>query len=166
MRRNWILGIFAALLLALVLMAQHTGTTVLAVRVDPESTWTPGHSTLIFHVSSDGASDLTSQPQPIQAWVRTVPGQTIHLTASATLSGPSGTVPLSNLRWRGMASGATGGGKQANCTTGSFAGGPTQELVAAWNRSGTLNCTVTFSLAEPRALPRGTYTALLDFAIR
>ena len=141
--------------------AQHTGMTTLSLRVDPESRLTPSLLTLTFHVSADGASDVTSLTQAVGAWVRAAPGQPIRVTATA-----SGTAPLSALRWSGSASSSTGGGQHAACSSGSFGDGATQDLVSGWGRSGRLACTITFSLADPRSLAAGDYTAVVRLAVR
>jgi hypothetical protein len=159
-RRGQIFGGTALLSLAFALMAQRTATTTLVVRVDPETHVSPARVNLSFRVSADGASDVSSQTETVAAWVRSPRSQTIHLSASA-----AGTFPLSALRWSGTVTQATGGGQQASCTAGSFAGGVSQDLAGSWTRSGTIRCAVTFSLADPRSLAPGLYTGAVDIAI-
>jgi len=167
MRPNLILAGIAALCLAGGVPAQQRSTTALVVQVVPEARLNLSRIALSFRVSADGMSDVTSTTQTVAAWVRALPGQPIRVTASAgALGGQSGSLPLSALRWSGSVAGATGGGQQAACTDGSFETGATQDLVAAWARSGTLTCTVTFSLADPRTLPPGLYTGWVSLAIR
>ena len=153
--------IFLALCCVASVLAQRSETATLVLTVPPESRLTPAQVTLNFVVSADGSSDVTSQTQTVVAWVRALPGQPIRVTAGA-----SGTVPLSALQWSGSAAGATGGGQQATCANGSFAGGATQDLVSSWTRSGTISCAISFSLAAPRSLPPGDYTAVIRLAIR
>lgn len=159
--RSQIFAGTALLSLAFTLLAQRTATTTLVVRIDPETHLSPAKVNLSFRVSADGAGDVTSQTETVSAWVRSLPGQTIHLAASA-----AGTLPLSALRWSGAVSQATAGGQQASCTSGSFASGVSQDLAGPWTRSGTLTCAVTFSLADPRSLAPGLYTGAIDIAIR
>jgi len=167
MRPNLILAGITALCLAGGALAQQRSTTALVVQVTPEARLNLAQIALNFRVSADGMSDVTSQTQMVAAWVRALPGQAIRVTASAgALGGPSGSVPLSALSWSGSVAGATAGGQQAACTSGSFGTGASQDLVAAWARSGTLACAVTFSLADPRSLPPGLYTGLVSLAIR
>jgi hypothetical protein len=147
--------------------AQRTGSTTLVLRVSPEAHLNPGQVTLRFMVTADGLGEITSQTEAISAWVRALPGQRIRLIARmAGLSGPSGTVPGEAVRWSGASQRATGGGQSATCSAGSFAGGATQDLVAAWQVSGTLTCAVTFSMGDPRSLPPGVYTGAVDLTLR
>jgi hypothetical protein len=62
--------------------------------------------------------------------------------------------------------GPKSGAEAARCAGGSFASGDTQDLVAGWQHSGVLTCAVTFSLADPRSLPPGAYTGMVDFILR
>ena len=147
--------------------AQRTATTSLVVQVAPEAHLNPSQVELQFVVSGDVAGDVTSQAAAIDAWVRVLPGQRIRLLAHiASLSGPSGAIPASAIRWSGSNTHATWGGQTAVCAGGSFAGGASQDLVAGWQRSGTLGCAVTFSLADPRSLAAGVYTGVVDLALR
>ena len=110
---------------------------------------------------------MTSQTETIVAWVRALPGQRIRVLARiANLSGQSGTIPGSAIRWNGATQRATGGGQAATCSGGSFAGGDTQDLVAAWRASGTLTCALTFSLDDPRSLAPGIYTGAVALTLR
>jgi hypothetical protein len=84
----------------------------------------------------------------------------------ANLSGPAGAVPISAIRWSGSSLVAAAGAQAASCAGGSFPSGDTQDLVAGWQRSGTLTCAVTFWLADPRSLPPGAYTGVVDFTLR
>lgn len=147
--------------------AQRTGSTTLALRVSPEAHLSPGQVALRFVVTADGLGEITSQTETVAAWVRALPGQRIRLIARmASLAGPSGTVPIGAVRWSGASQRATGGGQAATCSAGSFAGGATQDLVAAWQVSGTLTCAVTFSLGDPHSLPPGAYTGAVDLTLR
>lgn len=146
--------------------AQRTATNLL-VQVDPESHLSPSQVWLRFAVSPDGAADFTSQAASLAAWVRALPHARIHLSARiGSVTGPSGAIPAGAIQWRGSVVRATAGAQSATCTNGSFAGGPSQELVAGWERSGTLTCEVTFSLASPRDMPPGSYSATLDLSLQ
>jgi hypothetical protein len=158
---KWQVLVAVALSLTASVLAQRTGTTTLALRVDPEARLNPSQIAMNFRVSAGGANDITTQTQTIEARVRALPGQPIRLTATA-----SGTIPLSALRWSGSPAGAAGGGEQAACSSGTFETAATQDLVTGWSRSGTLTCTVTFSLADPASLPPGNYTGNIALAIR
>jgi hypothetical protein len=147
--------------------AQRTGSTTLALHVSPEAHLGPSQVALRFVVTADGIGDISSQTEAIAAWVRALPGQRIRLIARiASLAGPSGTVPIEAVQWSGASQRATGGGRAAACSSGSFAGGTTQDLVAAWQSSGTLICSVTFSLGDPHSLPPGVYTGAVDLTLR
>jgi hypothetical protein len=166
-RASLLIAAMAALWPAARVGAQRSATTILVVRVAPEAHLNPSQVTLHFRVSTDGASDITAQTETVAAWVRALPGQRIRLTAGpAILTGPAGAVPGSLIRWSGSAARATSGGQSATCTSGSFEGTAAQDLVAGWQRSGTLTCAVTFSLSDPRSWPPGAYAGVVDLALR
>jgi len=147
--------------------AQRSGNTTLVVRVTPEAHLIPSQVSLRFRTSPGGAGDITSQTEIVAAWVRAVPGQHIRLTAHlAELSGPAGPVSSQTVRWRGAPLQATGGGQTATCTNGTLASGSSQDLIAGWQRSGTLTCAIAFGLADPQSLPAGTYTGRVDLNLR
>jgi hypothetical protein len=147
--------------------AQRSGSTILAVHVAPEAHLNPSQVELRLMVSADGSGDIASQTEVIATWVRALPDQRIRLIGHmANLSGPAGAVPISAIRWSGSSLGAKSGAEAASCTGGSFASGDTQDLVAGWQHSGVLTCAVTFSLADPRSLPPGAYTGVVDFILR
>jgi hypothetical protein len=147
--------------------AQRSSTATLTVRVSPEARLNPGQVALRFVVTADGVGEVTSQTEAVAAWVRALPGQRIRLMARmASLAGPSGVVPIEAVQWSGARQRATAGGQSATCSTGSFAAGAAQDLVAAWESSGTLTCAVTFSLVDPRSLAPGIYVGAVDLALR
>lgn len=167
MRANLILAGLAVICLAAVVVAQRTASTTLVVRVTPEQHLSVSQVALQFRVAADGVGDITNQPATVEAWVRAVPGQRIRLTATIrNVSGPEGPVPPSAIRWSGWPARATGGGQQASCTSGAFESLAPLDLVAGWNRSGTLSCAVVFSLAAPRGLLPGVYGGTVDLALR
>jgi hypothetical protein len=146
--------------------AQRSGSTNLEVHVAPEAHLDPRQVALRLVVSEDGSGDIASQTAVIATWARALPNQRIRLMGHmANLSGPDGAVPISAIRWSGSNVGATSGAQAASCAGGSFASGATQDLIAGWQRSGTLTCAVTFSLADPRSLPPGIYTGVVDFIL-
>jgi len=156
----------SVLLLCSAISAQRNGGTTLVVQVRPEAHLDPSQVMLSFRVSADGTADVTTQTAAIAAWVRALAGQQIHLRAIvANLAGPDGPVAASQLSWSGSPAQATGGGQQAGCTSGSFSGGAARDLAANWQRSGTLTCAVTFSLASPRALTPGNYSGTVQLAL-
>jgi hypothetical protein len=136
--------------------AAQNPNTALMVQVSPEAHVNPPQATLSFVISAGGAGDITTQTVNLSAWVRAARGRSIRLTATQ-----AGSLPLT---WTGASTQATAGGLQAACSRGSFAGGSTQDLVANWQNSGTLQCLVRFSLADPGSLAPGTYTTTLTFA--
>jgi hypothetical protein len=147
--------------------AQRSGTATLSVRVSPEARLNPGQVALRFVVTADGLGEVTSQTQAVAAWVRALPGQRIRVIARmASLAGPSGAVPIEAVQWSGTRQRATAGGQSAACSTGSFAAGATQDLVVAWESSGTLTCAVTFSLVDPHSLAPGAYAGAVDLTLR
>jgi len=149
------------------LFGQERASAAMVVRVDPEARIQPTQVTLNFRVAEDGTADLASQSAQISAWVRALPNQRIRITATLDdFVGPAGAVPASSIWWSGTVTRASLGGREATLTSGSFGGGMEQDLIAGWQRSGTLACTVTFSLADRRALPPGTYTGAVRFALQ
>jgi hypothetical protein len=159
----------AALLMAYLIGpggAQRSGTTTLAVQVNPEARLDPQEVALNFRVSADGASDVTTQTTIVAAWVRTLPGQQIRVTASLNaFNGPDGPVPPTQLNWVGSTTQATAGAQAATCSSGTFQTGTRQDLVLGWQRSGTLTCAVTFALAAPRSLSPGLYSGTMNLAL-
>jgi hypothetical protein len=147
--------------------AQRSASATLTVRVSPEARLNPEQVALRFVVTEDGLGEVTSQTETVAAWVRALPGQRIRVMARmANLAGPSGAVPSEAVRWSGARQRATAGGQSAACSTGSFAAGATQDLVAGWESSGTLTCAVTFSLVDPRGLAPGAYAGAVDLTLR
>jgi hypothetical protein len=147
--------------------AQRTGNTTLVVRVTPEAHLTPSQVSLRFRTSAGGAGDITSQTEIVAAWVRAAPGQHIRLTASlGQLSDATGAVFSQAVRWTGAPFQATGGGQTATCTSGILQSGSSQDLIAGWQKSGTLTCAIAFGLADPQSLPAGTYTGRVDLNLR
>jgi hypothetical protein len=147
--------------------AQRVASTGLTVNVVPESHLSPRQIPLKFVVTPDGAGGITSQNQIVSMWVRALPGQSIHL--KATLGAFS--VPVRGLspavQWSGSPAAATSGGQRATCNSGSFEGGPPEdlvsgELVSGWTQSGTLTCNIVWSLASPESLMPGIYTGTVD----
>lgn len=136
--------------------AAQSQNTTLIVRVGPEGRVSPPQVTLNFVVSPDTSAAITSRTVFVSAWVRATPGQSIRLTATQ-----SGALPIS---WTGATGSATGGGRQASCTNGSFDSGPVQDLAANWRASGTLSCSLTFYLANPPSLVPGPYSATVTFS--
>ena len=145
---------------------QTSGSTRLMLQVAPESRLDPQHVLLQFRVSADGASDVTSVPAVIRAGVRPSPGQTVRITGHlVSLTGPAGPVPVSQVRWTGSAVSASGGAREASCSSGSFESGTAQDMVVNWQTSGMLTCSVTFELTEPRSLPAGLYAGTVNLAL-
>lgn len=156
------LGLLVLLAAALPVSAQRSASSALAVQVNPEATVSPQVLSLQFTVSSDGSSDVVSQTAIAAASVRAGTGQAIHFTATLTsLTGPAGSATPAALTWSGSATQATGGARQASCTSGSFSGSAPQDLAQGWGQSGSLQCQVTFHLAQPRSLAPGTYSAMV-----
>jgi hypothetical protein len=162
-------AVVAALLLACLVSpasAQHSGTTMLVLRVNQEARLDPPQVTLNFRVSPDGASDVTSQSTSVAALVRALPGQEIRVTVRLlSLNGPDGPVPVSAVGWAGSTTRAMAGGQAATCSSGTFQPGATQDLVLGWQRSGILACAVSFALAAPRNLPPGLYSGTVNLAL-
>lgn len=146
--------------------AQRSGTTIMALQVEPEARLEPQQVALHFRVSADGASDVTSQNANVTAWVRALPGQQIRVTARmASLNGPDGALPVTGIRWAGSTTHATAGGQAANCSSGNFGVATLADLVLGWDRSGTLTCAVSFELVSPRNLVPGLYAGIVDLAL-
>jgi hypothetical protein len=145
---------------------QRAGGTALAVSVGPEARLSQPQVVVRFVVSDGGTGDVVTQSAVVGAWVRSLPGQQIRLTArTGEVQGPGGPVRAA-IRWNGALARATGGGESAACASGSFASEARQDLVNGWSRSGTLSCVVDFELVNPRELQPGVYTAVIDLDLR
>jgi hypothetical protein len=140
-------------------VGQRRGSTSLLVNVVPESQLTPPRLSMRFTVSADGSGDDLRQTSIVTARVRALPNHPIHVTARLT-----GAPPDAIFEWSGSVLTAAGGAQGATCSSGSFAAGASQELVADWATSGTISCRVTFRLANARALPPGVYSASVDLS--
>ncbi|MGA2113329.1 MAG: hypothetical protein ABSH56_01100 [Bryobacteraceae bacterium] len=148
------------------LAAQSTGSTSLLLQVGPEARLEPQQVALNFRVSVDGSSDLISQTVSVTAWVRALPGRRIRIAANLrSLTGPNGPVPVTEVAWAGSATRASAGAQAATCSSGTFQTGVAADLVEGWERSGVLNCTVSFALAAPRNLPPGVYSGALRLSV-
>jgi len=159
-----VVAIAAALWLVASVLAQRTGSSSLVVNVAPEAHLSPSQIPLRFIVTADGAGDVTTQAASIAAWVRALPRQQIHLMARIdAVAGPG---PAPAIVWSGSVSRSTGGAQSAACTAGSFASGPSQEMVSGWQLSGTLTCAVTFSLENPQSLAPGVYSTTISLALQ
>jgi hypothetical protein len=145
---------------------QRTASTDLMVRIGPEARIEPNRIPLQFRVSADRHSDQVVQTANIAAWVRSLPQQRIRVSARLlSLAGPGGPLAPAELGWTGAATGYTAGGHQAMCTSGAFATGQAQDLVAGWQKSGTLRCAIAFRLLEPQHLAAGLYTGSVDLSV-
>ncbi len=148
------------------LLAQRVVSTRLMVRVEPGAYLTPAEIPLRF-VVPDGAGDAAGQTATLFAWVRSAPGQQIHVTARiGEVRGPSGPVESRAIGWDASVARATAGGQSAACVNGSFASGETQELVSGWSQSGTLTCALAFAPREGSALAPGVYTGTVRLALQ
>jgi len=138
---------------------QRNSSSVLVVRIGPEARVDPSQITLSFRVP-----DQLVQTATVAAWVRALPGQQIHIAARLlNLTGPDGSVSSAALAWKGAVSEASAGGKQASCSSGSFASGSMPSLAMNWRQSGMLRCTVSFELSTASLLP-GRYSGILSLA--
>jgi len=155
----WVWG--AALLLS------ESATMRLSVEVEPEVRIEPEQIPLRFLVSPGGRADGTTQSTEITAWIRPAPGQPIRLMAHLMhLEGPGGgMVSPSILRWAGAKTRATGGGQQAQCSSGSFASGSDADLIRGWERSGSVSCSMRFELDQKVPLPPGEYRGLVTVVL-
>jgi hypothetical protein len=146
---------------------QRAGGTALAVSVGPEARLSQPQVVIRFVVSADGAGEVVTQSAVVGAWVRSLPGQQIRLTSrSGEVQGPRGPVRDAAIRWSGALAQATGGGQSAACASGSLVSEAQQDMVSGWSSSGTLSCAVNFELLNPRDLPPGVYTAVIDLDLR
>ena len=147
--------------------AQQNAATTLQVVIQPEVHLAPQQISLRFQVSPDGSADVASQTESIAAWVRALPGQRIRLQARLlSLTGPAGPVPANALGWSGSLLRASSGAQSASGTSGAFDAGQPLDLIAAWTRSASLTCAVTFSLISPGTLPPGSYTGVVALSLR
>ena len=151
----------------LCLYAQQIGTTTLLLRIQPEAHLAPQQISLRFRVSPDGASDVTTQTESIAAWVRAHPGQRIRLQASVlSLTGPTGPISATALRFSGSMMRAGPGAPEAACTAGTFEPMQPLDLISNWTRSASLTCAVTFSLTSSGTLAPGSYTGTIALSLR
>ena len=156
----------AVLVPAIRAQAQTSAQSALAIVIPPEARVQPRQVALAFQISADGASDVVIQTASVAAWVRTLPTQAIGVTMRLlSLDGPGGQISAATLGWTSVAQSATGGGRQASCTAGAFAASSSQDLAAGWQKSGTLECAVSWQLADPGSLPPGSYTGLVEFTV-
>ncbi len=139
-----------------------SGTTTLAVRVDPDARLNVSSVPLTFAVPGTGSVTAT-----LVAWARPLPGQRVRLVATpvGALAGAAGTIPLTAISWNGAKSAARGGGATATCTAGTIGTGEF-EFAAGWTRPGTLTCSVTFTLQEAARFAPGVYNGTLLTALR
>ena len=145
------------------LAAQRNGSSALVLQVNPEAVIAPQQIRLQFFVSADGSADVVSQQANVAAAVRAAAGQTIRFTATlSSWVGPAGPATPAALNWSGSVAQASGGARQASCTSGSFTGTSAQTLAQGWTVGGSLGCNVTFQLTQPRGLAPGAYTALVS----
>jgi hypothetical protein len=163
--KRW-LAIAAMGLCAPALHSQTQGSdrSALAVVIQPEARVEPQQVPLQFEVSADGVSDVVSQTASVAAWVRSRPNQPIGVRMRLVrLEGPGGPLPPATLRWTAAAPRSTGGGREASCSAGDFTAGAVQELVTGWQKSGMLECAVTWQLTGTAKLPPGRYTGVVEF---
>ena len=143
-----------------------TAQSTLSLIIKPEAFLEPKIIQLEIPVR-DGGPALVSQTVLVRSWVRALPNQHISLTATATrISGPYGTVRSTDITWESTMIRATGGGSAAACTAGTFQNGSEQPLVSGWNRSGIVDCNVTFKVSVPANWPPGVYTGSLNLQLR
>jgi len=150
---------------AIALPAQNQSGSALEVQVNPEAHLDTPVVPLSFQLDNPGDT-VSNQPVTITAWVRSLPGQQIQLAAQvAALTGHSGAVPASAIRWSGSMASATGGAVPAVCTAGDFSAGGLQQLISGWTQSGIAKCTVTFALATGVQWPAGSYTGEVNLSL-
>jgi len=160
-------GLATVLLLAAIATGgpQRSGNTTLALQVGPEARIDPQQVALNFRISSDGASDVTTQTTSIAASVRAMAGQQIRITARlASLDGPSGPAPATAVSWSGSLTRATGGGQAASCSSGAFQSNAAADFVLGWQRSGIVTCAVKFELAKQNLAP-GLYAGSVTLGV-
>ena len=166
-RAGAILIVIAALWPAAKVVAQRTRSASLVIDIVPEAEVKPSHLSAQFAVSADGRADNLSQSTVVTARVRALPNRQIRLDVRiGAVTGPSGPAPSAIVEWSGARLGATGGAQSATCTSGSFAAGPSQALIADWPSSGTISCRIALTLANPRVLMPGFYNASFDLELR
>ena len=166
MQRAWIFITLSLLLwLSGNAIGQRQGSTSLTVNVAPESHVDPSRVPVRFVVTDSGEADESLHTAVITARVRSLPGRQVHLTAAISgATAPPGTQGA-QFEWSGSVVRATGAARSASCGSGSFANGGAQELVGGWYESGTLTCSISFRLVNPRDLAPGVYTAVFDLAL-
>ncbi len=98
--------------------------------------------------------------------MRAIPGQHVHLSASeADFTGPQGKVPAPAITWNGSIIGSSGGGTGATCANGALQGDEAQPLILGWDRSGTVLCNLTLSIAPPPDWQPGTYAGSVNLRL-
>jgi hypothetical protein len=164
MRRQVLVSVSMLVYFTVQIPAQQSRSTVLAVRVGPESKLIPEQVPIRFLVPADNEADSINQTVAVEAWVRRLPGERIRVTAVLIgLQGPDGPVPASAVRWSGSNGSATGGGLAASCSSGTFASDKPQDIVLNWQESGTIICSLTFSLTGAVSQSPGVYTGTVSF---
>jgi len=145
--------------------AQRNATATVIVHVSPEAYVSARQVLLRFHVTGDGSSESSADPIKIIAIARAFTGQHIRLVASLVgLNGPAGSVAAA-IRWSGVKSSASAGGQRATCSSGVLTVGDPKGIIASWQTSGSLTCTVTFKLANTQELAPGVYSGVVDLGI-
>jgi hypothetical protein len=145
--------------------AQPSKSTVLVIRMGPESRIIPESVALNFYVAAEGGIDVMTQSAVVEAWGRAAAGQRIRVNASLdTLDGPEGPVPTSAVTFSASPAVATGGGRQASCASGAFSFARPQELILNWYDAGTVACTLKFTLAPTSPLAPGAYRGTIRIA--
>lgn len=136
------------------------GGLVLVVR--PEAHLDPGSVQFALQISPDGPRIVTKVVL-VRAWVRALPNQHISVLVSPPNFGTTTTPVVS---WDNSLARATGGGAEASCVSGSFSGSQEQPVIANWNRSGIVDCSLTFSIAIPDSWPPGLYNGSIDLRLK
>jgi hypothetical protein len=164
MRRNFLYS-GVALIALTISLGGATGNSTIMVEIRPAVRLSPSHVSLTFVVTDDGVVTAT-QSVPVVAWVRSFPNQQISLTARAgELIGPVGSISSTAIKWSSATADMTGGGQNARCVNGNFSTGPEQALITNWLSSGTVTCSVSFSLDPGAKWAPGSYTGFVDFAV-
>jgi hypothetical protein len=147
-------------------LAADVSRDALLLVVRPEAYLDPGSVQFAVQISPDSPRTITKTVL-VRAWVRALPEQHISVLASAPNFGaPAGQTGVPVISWNNSPVRATGGGAEASCIGGSFADSQEQPLIANWNRSGIVECSLTFSIAVPASWQPGLYTGSVDLRLK
>jgi hypothetical protein len=159
----------AVLALALAIFAvtgdpQSSATATLSLRIEPEAVLSVTRLPLRVRIPTDG-DPIVISTATVAARVRTAAGNAIRVVARpmGDLAGPSGTIPIREVRWTAVKAAGVGGAGAASCADGTL--GEHKSITADWTSSGILACSITFLFQNSQKWTPGEYESAVEFSI-